>query len=147
MAQGDTPITVIGNLSDAPELRFTGQGQAQARFTVASTPRFFDKTTNQWRDGDTLWMRCTAWRQMAEHVAELDRGTRVIVTGRLKQRSFEKDGQKRSVVELEVDEIGPSLRFATAKVAKVSRSVGDTSGGSPDPWSAGSGATDEDAPF
>ncbi len=126
---GETPITVIGNLTADPELRFTPSGAAVANFTVASTPRTFDRQTNEWKDGEALFMRCSLWRQAAENVAEsLTRGARVIVTGRLKQRSFEtKEGEKRTVVELEVDEIGPSLRYATAKVTKASR--GDSSGG------------------
>lgn len=148
MAQGDTPLHVIGNLTSAPELRFTPQGVAQARFTVASTPRFFDKQTSQWRDGDALFMRCTAWRQLAENVAELAQGTRVVVSGRLRQRSYEHEGQKRSVLELEADEVGASLKFATVKVAKVSRSSGDTSGGSDDPWTQpAQAATDDEVPF
>src|SRR3954452_5857715 len=123
---GDTVITVIGNLTADPDLRFTPSGAAVANFTVASTPRFFDKQTNEWRDGDALFLRCSIWRQAAENVAEsLHRGTRVIVQGRLKQRSYEtREGEKRTVVELDVDEIGPSLRFATAKVNKTSRGGG-----------------------
>ena len=123
---GDTIITVVGNLTADPELRFTPSGAAVANFTVASTPRMFDRQTNEWKDGEALFMRCNVWRQAAENVAEsLTRGARVVVTGRLKQRSFEtKEGEKRTVVELEVDEIGPSLRYATAKVNKVSRGSG-----------------------
>jgi single-strand DNA-binding protein len=123
---GDTIITVVGNLTADPELRFTPSGAAVANFTVASTPRMFDRQTNEWKDGEALFMRCSVWRQAAENVAEsLTRGARVVVTGRLKQRSFEtKEGEKRTVVELEVDEIGPSLRYATAKVNKVSRGSG-----------------------
>jgi single-strand DNA-binding protein len=115
---GDTVITVVGNLTDDPELRFTPSGAAVANFTVASTPRSFNRQTSAWEDGDTLFMRCSVWRQPAENVAEsLVRGTRVVVTGRLKQRSYEtREGEKRTVVEMEVDEIGPSLRYATAKV-------------------------------
>jgi single-strand DNA-binding protein len=123
---GDTIITVVGNLTADPELRFTPSGAAVANFTVASTPRAFDRQTNEWKDGEALFMRCNVWRQAAENVAEsLTRGARVVVTGRLKQRSYEtKEGEKRTVVELEVDEIGPSLRYATAKVNKVSRGSG-----------------------
>jgi len=142
---GETILTIVGNLTADPELRFTPAGAAVASFTVASTPRSFDKSSGEWRDGDPLFMRCSIWKQAAENVAEsLVRGARVMVTGRLKQRSFEKDGQKRTVVELDVDEVGPSLKYATAKVNKVSRTAGDTSGGSQDAWS--SAATD-DAPF
>ena len=173
---GDTVITVIGNITDDPELRFTPGGAAVANFTVASTPRFLDKASNEWKDGDTLFLRCSVWRQVAENVAEsLQRGTRVIVQGRLKQRSYEtKEGEKRTVVELEVDEVGPSLKYATAKVNRVSRSseggfggggggYGGGSGGggggggsssapSDDPWGsappAGSGpAADDEPPF
>ena len=128
---GDTVITVIGNLTADPELRFTPSGAAVANFTVASTPRMFDRQTNEWKDGEALFLRCNIWREAAENVAEsLTRGSRVIVQGRLKQRSFEtREGEKRTVVELEVDEIGPSLRYATAKVNKASRSGGGGGGG------------------
>src|SRR4051794_38151268 len=131
MAAGDTTITVVGNLTNDPELRFTPSGAAVASFTVASTPRYLDKATNEWKDGDALFLRCSVWRQAAEHVAEsLQRGARVIVTGRLKQRTYEtREGEKRTVIELEVDEIGPSLRYATAKVQKMSRSSGGGGGG------------------
>src|SRR6187431_2942351 len=127
---GETVITVVGNLTDDPELRFTSSGAAVANFTVASTPRFFDKQTNDWKDGDALFLRCSIWRQAAENVAEsLTKGARVIVQGRLKQRSYEtREGEKRTVVEVEVDEIGPSLRYATAKVNKASRSGGGGGG-------------------
>jgi single-strand DNA-binding protein len=127
---GDTVITVIGNLTADPELRFTPSGAAVANFTVASTPRMFDRQTNEWKDGEALFLRCSIWREAAENVAEsLTRGARVIVSGRLKQRSFEtKEGEKRTVVELEVDEIGPSLKYATAKVNKASRSGGGGGG-------------------
>ncbi|HEY1841896.1 MAG TPA: single-stranded DNA-binding protein [Mycobacterium sp.] len=127
---GDTVITVIGNLTADPELRFTPSGAAVANFTVASTPRIFDRQTNEWKDGEALFLRCSIWREAAENVAEsLTRGSRVIVSGRLKQRSFEtREGEKRTVVELEVDEIGPSLRYATAKVNKASRSGGGGGG-------------------
>jgi single-strand DNA-binding protein len=124
MAAGDTNITVVGNLTDDPELRFTPSGAAVAKFRVASTPRYMDRNTNEWKDGEPLFLACTVWRQAAENVAEsLVRGSRVIVAGRLKQRSYEtREGEKRTVIELEVDEIGPSLRYATAKVQKMSRS-------------------------
>jgi single-strand DNA-binding protein len=127
---GDTTITVIGNLTDDPELRFTPSGAAVAKFRVASTPRFMDKQTNEWKDGEPLFLSCTVWRQAAENVAEtLQRGARVIVSGRLRQRSYEtREGEKRTVIELEVDEIGPSLRYATAKVQKMSRSGGGGGG-------------------
>ncbi|MGI8868973.1 MAG: single-stranded DNA-binding protein [Mycobacteriales bacterium] len=126
---GETVITVVGNLTADPELRFTPNGAAVANFTVASTPRTFDRQSNEWKDGDALFLRCSVWRQAAENVAEsLTRGARVVVTGRLKQRSFEtREGEKRTVVELDVDEVGPSLRYATAKVNKTSR--GSSSGG------------------
>src|SRR5437764_11720235 len=125
---GETVITLIGNCTGDPELRYTPSGAAVANFTVASTPRQFDRQSNEWKDQETLFMRCSVWRQAAENVAEsLQRGTRVIVSGRLKSRSYEtKEGEKRTVVELEVDEIGPSLRSATAKVARASR--GDAGG-------------------
>jgi len=164
---GDTTITVVGNLTDDPELRFTPSGAAVAKFRVASTPRFLDKQTNEWKDGDPLFLSCTVWRQAAENVAEsLQRGARVVVTGRLRQRSYEtREGEKRTVIELEVDEIGPSLRYATAKVQKMSRSSGggggfgsgggNNGGGGgnfDDPWASaspagGSGNFDEEPPF
>jgi single-strand DNA-binding protein len=124
---GDTVITVVGNLTGDPELRFTAAGKAVGNFTVASTPRSFDKATNEWKDGEALFLRCTVWGQPAENVVEsLARGTRVIVQGRLKQRSFEtREGEKRTVIELEVDEIGPSLRYRTAKVNAADR-TGET---------------------
>jgi single-strand DNA-binding protein len=127
---GDTTITVIGNLTDDPELRFTPSGAAVAKFRVASTPRFMDKASGDWKDGEPLFLSCTVWRQAAENVAEsLQRGARVIVSGRLRQRSYEtREGEKRTVIELEVDEIGPSLRYATAKVQKMSRSSGGGGG-------------------
>lgn len=123
---GETPITVIGNLTTDPELRFTPSGSAVANFTIASTPRTFDRQANEWKDGDTLFLRASLWRDAAENVAEsLVKGMRVIVSGRLKPRSYEtKEGEKRSVIELEVDEIGPSLRYAQAKVSRVQRSGG-----------------------
>jgi single-strand DNA-binding protein len=128
---GDTVITIIGNLTADPELRFTPSGAAVANFTVASTPRQFDRQSNEWKDGETLFMRCSVWRDAAENVAEsLQRGTRVIVSGRLKSRSYEtKEGEKRTVVEMDVDEIGPSLRSATAKVNKTQRGGAGGSGG------------------
>jgi single-strand DNA-binding protein len=130
VAQGDVTVTVVGNLTNDPELRFTPSGAAVANFTVASTPRLLDKATNEWKDGDALFMRCSIWRQAAENVAEsLQRGARVIVTGRLRQRSYEtKEGEKRTVVELDVDEVGPSLKYATAKVVKGQRSVSPREG-------------------
>ena len=140
---GDTTITVIGNLTDDPELRFTSTGAAVAKFRVASTPRFFKD--GEWKDGEPLFLSCTVWRQAAENVAEsLQRGARVIVSGRLKQRSYEtREGEKRTVIELEVDEIGPSLRYATAKVQKMSRSSGNggfgASGGGASGGGSGSG--------
>jgi single-strand DNA-binding protein len=173
---GDTTITVIGNLTDDPELRFTPSGAAVAKFRVASTPRFMDRQSNEWKDGDPLFLSCTVWRQAAENVAEsLQRGARVIVSGRLRQRSYEtREGEKRTVIELEVDEIGPSLRYATAKVQKMSRSggggggFGASGGGAPasggggnfdDPWasaapapaasssSSSGGGFDDEPPF
>jgi single-strand DNA-binding protein len=150
MAQGDVVVTVTGNLTGDPELRFTPNGLAVASFTVASTTRVLDKTSNEWKDGDTLFLRCSVWRQYAENVAEsLTKGTRVIVTGRLKQRSYEtKEGEKRTVVEMDVDDVGPVLRNATAKVNRVARTdSGYSGGGSPapseDPWAAPASAGDE----
>jgi single-strand DNA-binding protein len=156
---GDTVITVIGNLTDDPELRFTPSGAAVANFTVASTPRIFKRDSNSWEDGDTLFLRCSVWRQYAENVAEsLTRGTRVIVQGRLKQRSYEtREGEKRTVVELEVEDIGPALRYATAKVQRTQRSGAGggygggagggqsqpaASGSSSDPWASSTPAND-----
>jgi single-strand DNA-binding protein len=170
---GDTVITVIGNLTADPELRFTPSGAAVAHVNVAATPRTFDRQTNEWKDGEALFLRCNIWREAAENVAEsLTRGARVIVSGRLKQRSFEtREGEKRTVVELEVDEIGPSLRYATAKVNKASRSGGGGGGfgggggsrqpaaqsgggsaGGDDPWgsapaSGSFGGGDDEPPF
>lgn len=128
---GDPVITIVGNLTSDPELRFTPNGAAVANFTVASTPRMFDRKSGEFRDGETLFMRCSLWRDAAENVAEsLSRGTRVIVQGRLKSRSFDtKEGERRTVMELDVDEIGPSLRFAKAQVSKVERSGGFQGGG------------------
>jgi single-strand DNA-binding protein len=132
MAAGDTQITIAGNLVDDPELRFTPSGQPVAKFRVASTPRFLDKNTNEWKDGDSLFLTCNVWRQAAENVAEsLTRGTRVIVSGRLRQRSYEtKEGEKRTVYEVEVDDVGPSLRNASAKVNKMARNGSGGPGGS-----------------
>lgn len=126
---GETVITVVGNLTAEPELRFTPSGAAVASFTVASTPRTFDRESREWKDGEALFLRCSIWREAAENVTEsLTKGTRVIVQGRLKQRSFEtREGEKRTVMELDVDEIGPSLRFATASVNRAAR--GGSSGG------------------
>ena len=144
MAAGDTQITIAGNLVDDPELRFTPAGQPVARFRVASTPRFRDNATGEWKDGDSLFLTCNVWRQAAENVAEsLTRGMRVIVSGRLRQRSYEtKEGEKRTVYEVEVDDVGPSLRNASAKVNKVVRNGGQgsgASGGQPGPGGRASG--------
>jgi single-strand DNA-binding protein len=176
MAAGDTQITIAGNLVDDPELRFTPAGQPVARFRVASTPRFRDNNTGEWKDGDSLFLTCNVWRQAAENVAEsLTRGMRVIVSGRLRQRSYEtKEGEKRTVYEVEVDDVGPSLRNASAKVNRVARSGGDGSyggqrgqgdqggrsragsaqgqgghgGGDPDPWASdGPGGYSDEPPF
>jgi single-strand DNA-binding protein len=143
---GETPITVVGNLTADPELRFTPSGAAVANFTVASTPRTFDRQTNDWKDGEALFLNCSVWRQAAENAAEsLTRGMRVIVSGRLKARSYEtREGEKRTVFEIDVDEVGPSMKYATAKVTKTSRSGGGqgygSSGGSSsssdDPWAS-----------
>jgi len=128
---GETVITVVGNLTADPELRFTPNGAAVANFTVAATPRILDRATNEWKDGEALFLRCSIWRQAAEHVAEsLTKGARVIVQGRLKQRSYEtREGEKRTVIELDVEEIGPSLRYATAKVNRAARGGGGGGGG------------------
>jgi single-strand DNA-binding protein len=160
---GETIITVVGNLTADPELRFTPSGAAVASFTVASTPRTFDRQSNEWKDGEALFLRCSIWRQAAENVAEsLQRGMRVVVTGRLQQRSFEtREGEKRTVIEMQVDEVGPSLRYATAKVNRTQRGSsgggfgGDSAGGSPpadDPWSssgpaAPAGGFSDEPPF
>jgi single-strand DNA-binding protein len=169
MAAGDTQITIAGNLVDDPELRFTPSGQPVAKFRVASTPRFRDNSTGEWKDGDSLFLTCNVWRQAAENAAEsLTRGTRVIVTGRLRQRSYEtKEGEKRTVYEIEVDDVGPSLRNAAAKVNKVARNgsagsagpggsggrtaggqggQGTGGGGDADPW-ASDGAYSDEPPF
>jgi single-strand DNA-binding protein len=123
---GETTITVVGNLTSDPELRFTPSGSAVANFTIASTPRTFDRQSNEWKDGETLFLRASVWREAAENVAEtLTKGTRVVAQGRLKSRSYDtKEGEKRTVMELEVDEIGPSLRYASAKVSRTQRSGG-----------------------
>lgn len=148
---GDTVITVVGNLVDHPELRFTPSGAAVANFRIASTPRQFDRQSGEWKDGDTLFLSCAVWRQAAENVAEsLEKGMRVIVQGRLKIRQFERqDGSRGQSTEIDVDEVGPSLRSATAKVTRASRSGGQgggfsgggnaSSGGGNDPWAAPSG--------
>src|ERR1700712_3865758 len=143
---GETIITVVGNLTADPELRFTPPGAAGASFTIASTPRQFDRNSNEWKDGEALFLRCSIWRQAAENVAEsLTRGMRVVAQGRLKQRSYEtREGEKRTVIELEVEEVGPSLKYASAKVARVQRSgggggysgSGGQGGGGDDPWAS-----------
>src|SRR3954454_24505537 len=163
---GETIITVVGNLTADPELRFTPSGAAVASFTIASTPRTFDRNSNEWKDGEALFLRCSIWRQAAENVAEsLTRGMRVVAQGRLKQRSYEtREGEKRTVVELDVEEIGPSLKYATAKVNRTTR--GSSGGGfgvrggpgargrppapADDPWAPpppASGAFPDDPPF
>jgi single-strand DNA-binding protein len=142
MAAGDTPITVVGNLVADPELRFTASGQPVATFRVASTPRVMDRQSNEWKDGDSLFLTCNVWRQAAENVAEsLQRGMRVIVTGRLKQRNYEtKEGEKRTVYEVEVDDVGPSLRNASAKVNRASRGAdGGSFGGGGGGFNGGGG--------
>jgi single-strand DNA-binding protein len=172
MAAGDTQITVVGNLVDDPELRFTPAGQPVARFRVASTPRFRDNATGEWKDGDSLFLTCNVWRQAAENVAEsLQRGMRVIVSGRLRQRQYEtKEGEKRTVYEVEVDDVGPSLRNASAKVNRAQRSgsgfgggqgqggglsagsgQGSSGGGGraadSDPWASDAGGYSDEPPF
>ena len=149
---GETTITVIGNLTNDPELRFTPSGSAVANFTIASTPRTFDRNSNEWKDGETLFLRAAVWKEAAENVAEsLTKGMRVIIEGRLKSRSYEtKEGEKRSVIELEVDEIGPSLKYANAKVNRTQRK--DSGGGN---WGGGKassaggfgGSADAEVPF
>jgi single-strand DNA-binding protein len=153
----ETTLTITGNLVDDPELRFTPAGQPVAKFRVASTPRFRDNATGEWKDGDSLFLTCNVWRQAAENVAEsLQRGMRVIVSGRLRQRSYEtKEGEKRTVYELEVDEVGPSLRNASAKVSKVTRTSGGEAqasrhgaGKDADPWtSEAPGGYSDEPPF
>jgi single-strand DNA-binding protein len=149
----DTVITLVGNLVDDPELRFTPSGVAVAKFRIASTPRTYDRTTNEWKDGEGLFLTCSVWRQPGENVAEsLRRGTRVIVQGRLKQRSYETaEGEKRTVYEIDVDEVGPSLRWATAQVNKVTRSTTAPAGAAAadsatDPWTTAAAPSDTDAP-
>lgn len=144
---GETTITVVGNLTGDPELRFTSSGAAVASFTIASTPRTFDRQAGEWKDGETLFMRCSLWREAAENIAEsLTKGTRVIAVGRLVQRSFEtREGEKRTVVELQVDEVGPSLRYATAQVTRSQRSGGGGGfGGGGNSGSYGGGAAQQD---
>jgi single-strand DNA-binding protein len=141
---GETIITVVGNLTSDPELRYTQSGQAVANFTIASTPRTLDRQTNEWKDGEALFLRASCWREFAEHVAgSLTKGSRVIAQGRLKQRSYEtKEGEKRTSIELEIDEIGPSLRYATAQVTRASSGAGGGGGGASrgqvadQPWAA-----------
>jgi len=147
---GETTITIIGNLTDDPELRFTQQGAAVTNFTVASTPRFFDKASSEWRDGDALFMRCSVWREQAEHVAEyLHKGNRVIVSGQMQQQRWEdKEGNKRSGFQLLVQEVGPSLRFAGAQVLKAERGASaarSPRGSAPpeDPWGGRPVSNDE----
>lgn len=159
MAAGEPQITVVGNLTADPELRFTPSGVAKAQLRVASTPRYYDRQAGEWKDGDTLFLNCNAWRQTGENIAEsLHRGMRVVVQGRLRQRSYEnRDGEKRTVIELEVDDAGPSLRNATAQVRKTSRAQpgqngggNDDSGGfggADDPWAAAGTGTADDPPF
>ena len=173
MAAGDTQITIVGNLVDDPELRFTPAGQPVARFRVASTPRFRDNASGEWKDGDSLFLTCNVWRQAAENVAEsLQRGMRVVVYGRLRQRQYEtKEGEKRTVYEIEVDDVGPSLRNASAKVNRAQRSgagygggqgggqggssgysgQGSSGGGSrpadSDPWASDAGGYSDEPPF
>lgn len=148
---GETIITVVGNLTADPELRYTQNGLAVANFTIASTPRTFDRQANDWKDGEALFLRASCWREFAEHVAgSLTKGSRVVATGRLKQRSYEtKEGEKRTSIELEVDEIGPSLRYATAQVTRAS-SGGGSAGGrqqgavADEPWAASAPAESGD---
>lgn len=163
MAAGDINVTVIGNLTADPELRFTPSGAAVASFTVAASSRYLDKQSNEWKDSDPVFMRCSVWRQYAENVAEsLQKGMRVIVQGRLRQRSYEtREGEKRTVVEMEVDDVGPALRYATAKVTRIARTDGAGGGGgyggggfsggsaapTDDPWAAASSNASEEPPF
>lgn len=165
---GETVITVIGNLTADPELRFTPSGSAVANFTIASTPRVFDRQTNEWKEGEALFLRASIWKEAAENVAEtLTKGMRVIAQGRLRSRSYDtKEGERRTVMELEVDEIGPSLRFASAKVTRTQRSGGGGAGGftnsapqnttqqgggwnapAADPWNTGGGVANDEPPF
>ncbi len=144
MSFGDTTITVIGNLTADPEVRFTPSGAAVASFTIAATPRVYDKNSNEWKDGDALFMRCSTWRDLAEHAGDsLTKGQRVIAHGRLKQRSYEdREGVKRTVVELDVEEVGPSLKYATAKVTKATRN-GSSSAANGSDWGGGAPAQDD----
>ena len=159
---GETTLTLVGNLTAAPELRFTPAGKPVAHFTVASTPRTFDRQSNEWKDGDAMFLNCSVWGQMAENCAETlaTKGMRVIVQGRLKSRSFEtREGERRTVFEVDVDEIGPSLRYATAKVQRTQSSGGQqpgwgqasagrpSPGPSPDPWASSPAASSDEAPF
>ncbi|OIJ96510.1 single-stranded DNA-binding protein [Streptomyces sp. MUSC 14] len=152
MAVGETPITVVGNLTDDPELRFTPSGAALVKFSVASTPRTYDKTSGQWQDGTAMFLRCTAWRDLAQHIAEtLTKGMRVVVTGRLRQHNWQTEqGENRSMLGLEVDDIGPSLQFATAKVERVQRK-GAATAPAADPWNtaapAGERRPGDEPPF
>ena len=144
----DTIITVVGNLTADPELRYTQNGVAVANFTIASTPRTFDRASNEWKDGEALFLRASVWREFAEHVASsLTKGARVVATGRLRQRSFEtKEGEKRTSIELEVDEIGPSLRYATAAITRASGGASSSGGGGNSEWSAPAGGNDWGTP-
>jgi single-strand DNA-binding protein len=146
MSAGDTTLTITGNLTADPELRFTDTGTAVAAFTVAASRRVYDQATGQWQDGDTLYLRCSAWRNLADHTAEsLTKGMRVIVTGRLKQRQYETtEGDKRTVYEIDVDDVGPSLKWATAKIAKTSRGQVPHPAGSGDPWQDSTPADPDD---
>ena len=156
---GETVVTVVGNLTADPELRFTNSGVALATFTIASTPRTFDRASNEWKDGEALFLRASVWREFAEHVASsLTKGSRVIATGRLKQRSYEtREGEKRQVMELEVDDVGPALRYATAKVTRTQSQGGGFGGGNgggggasapaDDPWASSPGAGFDEPPF
>ena len=145
----ETTLTVVGNLTAEPDLRYTPAGVAMVKFTVASTPRVFDRTVNEYKDGDPLFLTCTAWRDLAEHVGEsLHKGTRVVVTGRLRLSRWETDeGEKRSAYGLDVDDIGPSLRFATAKVQKMTRTNGHATSVAPDEWATATDTRPVDAPF
>ncbi|MFJ2160150.1 single-stranded DNA-binding protein [Streptomyces sp. NPDC087856] len=136
MSVGETTITIVGNLAGDPELRYTPSGAALVKFSVASTPRSYDKATGQWQDGTAMFLRCTAWRDLAQHIAEsLTKGMRVVVTGRLRQHNWKTDqGENRSMLSLEIDDIGPSLRFATAKVERVQRNGAANSGPASDAW-------------
>lgn len=145
MSSGDTPITIVGNIVQEPELRFTPSGAAVCNFRVASTPRVFDKNTNQWADGDGLFLTCNVWREQAESVAEsIQKGMRVIVTGNLRQRSYEtREGEKRTVWEVAAEHVGPSLRRATAKVTRAGMGVGRPAAATDDPWATAPTRNDE----